>query len=463
MTTYISRAYPKLIFALFVILFGGGFVFTLAVSAQEESAIAAPESVPAIDQFVCSDFYRENSVTLTVTANGDTAATDNPLTFTGEVENTNSYPIVEGEVWVKIYQVENASDTKKRKRTNLVGYFKAVDDVSIKAFSKTPINFSWTPPTSLVSGDYDATYYFVSSDHFYLSGLPYLDSVEGPYSTFKVKGAVDQTVYFDRTSVKLNNVPYDFSAKNPSVYGREEILYIQANLLNPTIEEKTVELNFKTSVWGGEKGLETVIDKQYVVIKPGSMYAVSHMPLNYGGAVTLVEAEVKDGDSVSLFQTLFERRDLQDAMITFASIDEYPLKAEKSRKIFACVEGISNLGILKLDLSLRLFDKNGQEVFSEKKPVSLMAEPSVMMADFMVNKASGDFSLEATLTSGEVVLDKVVLNYACDAINSGKCKGRFVLPDQKYFLGAIVGVAGLLLLIMYFRHRRKHSNHIIAE
>ncbi len=264
MSTIIGRASAKLIFALLVSFLGLFYI----VNAEEgvEEGVSAPEVVapsPASDtsqqanetavtdgRFLCSDQYRRNSIGVNIYTNHSTVVAGTPLSFTGEIENKNSYPITSGEVWVKVYQVENASDATKRKRTNQVAYFKAIDNLTIKAYAKEAVNFSWTPSAGLLGGDYDATYHFLSNDHFYHFGLPYLDEQGGSYTTFKVEGTDQGTVYFDRESIKLNNVPYDFSATTPAQFGDQEIVFVQGALVNPTAEERLVEVTWKTSAWG---------------------------------------------------------------------------------------------------------------------------------------------------------------------------------------------------------------------
>ena len=463
MSTNYSWASLKLFFGL-LILTSVFISFNFSqVLAYEAELIGPPEEITQPEIFLCSQEYKPNSVVVEAKPTNEKLTAGAILHFTGEVENTNIFPITDGQVRIKIYQVSKSANDQKYTRTNLVDSLIAVDHVTLSAFATKPIEFNWQSLPTLASGDYEVAFFFTTNQRFDHFGSPTIEGQDGAKASFTVEGGVNQTVFFNRSSINLNNKKYEFGGVLP-IFEREEIVYIQAELVNPSLEEKTVEINWKTSNWGKvtPEGVP-ITDKQYVTIKPGAKYQVSYMPFHLGGAVTVVEGELKDGNNKSIIQVQFTRANVEDARIVFPAIKDYPLRSNKEVEVFACVEAIGPTLVPNATLDLKVADRKGNELFSTSGSVPAINESFGLLDTFVSGKDSNVFTLKATLRSGDKILDVAVINYDCQVLDPNNCKreGRGLL-ERTLFFAVIVGSAGLLLLLL-LRFYRGRRNHIIAE
>lgn len=466
MSTNHSWAFLRLFFGLLILVSVFISLNFSQVSAYEENkpvpTTEADQLPPAQSEiFLCTEEYKPNSVLVEAKPTNEKLTAGAALHFTGKVENTNTFPITNGQVSVKIYQVTKSDNDQKNTRTNLVDSLIAVDNVTLPALATKPIEFNWQSLPTLAAGDYEVVFFFTTNQRFEHFGSPTIEGQDGSRANFTVEGGANQAVFFNRSSINLNNKKYEFGGELP-IFEREEIVYVQAELVNPSLEEKTVEINWKTSNWGKvtPEGVP-ITDKQYVTLKPGAKYQVSYMPFHLGGAVTLVEGELKDGDSKSILQVQFTRANVEDARIIFPAIKDYPLRLNKEVEVFACVEAVGPTLVPDATLDLKVSDRKGNELFSTSGSVPAINESFGFRDNFISNKDSNAFTLKATLRSGDKILDVAEINYDCQVMDPDNCKreGKS-LPERIPLIAVIVGLAGLLLLLRFYQGRK---NHIIAE
>jgi len=61
------------------------------------------------------------------------------------------------------------------------------ENISIKANSSTPITFDWQIPAYALSGEYQASTYFIVDDSFNMSGLSFTTDIVGGVAKFAVQ------------------------------------------------------------------------------------------------------------------------------------------------------------------------------------------------------------------------------------------------------------------------------------
>src|SRR3989344_4986366 len=135
----------------------------------------------------CFDYYHFGSVQAKLDANAQSTIAGGAVTFSGILENSNPYPVVDGTLYVKIFRYPKGTfDT--RNGPDAVDQFIALDGISIPANGSVPASFSWKIPAYAMSGDYAAAMYYTTEHKFNLLGLTFTDDVTGNTFRFKVSG-----------------------------------------------------------------------------------------------------------------------------------------------------------------------------------------------------------------------------------------------------------------------------------
>ena len=135
----------------------------------------------------CFDYYHFGSVQVDVTPSVASTVSGVPITFTGTIKNANTYPIVDGAVYVKIFR-QRGNGEKDANGPDVVDQFYALEGIDLPAGGSKPVNITWNVPAYAASGNYKVATFFTVSHKFNLLGLPFTDDVVGNTASFKVSG-----------------------------------------------------------------------------------------------------------------------------------------------------------------------------------------------------------------------------------------------------------------------------------
>lgn len=126
----------------------------------------------------CFDYYTFGSVQVDVAPTLEQTIPGTPLTFTGKIRNDNAYPVVDGQVYVKIFKHDGSSEALvKENGLPLVAFFLAKDHLTLKANSEQSLTIDWQVPEALSGGTYTAAYFFTTAHRYNLLGLSFTDDV----------------------------------------------------------------------------------------------------------------------------------------------------------------------------------------------------------------------------------------------------------------------------------------------
>ena len=169
----------------------------------------------------CFDYYHFGSVQVDITPTVGSAVSGTPITFTGMLKNANSYPIVDGEVYVKILR-ERGNGEKDSNGPDVVDQFYALENFNLPAGGSMPVTIPWNIPAYAASGNYKVATFFTVSHKFNLLGLPFTDDVVGNTANFRVSGEQSGVVGFKkkrgdgrRHPIPLRRLPPTRARKRP--------------------------------------------------------------------------------------------------------------------------------------------------------------------------------------------------------------------------------------------------------
>ncbi len=412
---------------------------------------ASPTTLPK-DAVNCFDYYRFGSVEVDVAPVRERADIGTPLAFAGKIKNSNAYPIVDGQVYAKIfYKSEDDAASVQVNGYPLVDFFLVRDGIAVGAESELPISFDWRVPQDAAAGEYEAAMFFTSARRYNLLGLSFTDDVVGNTARFFVDGGPDaKPVAFDKNSVTMNGVAYHFAAPPPR-FARDEAVAIRVSVSNRGAAQKNVAVRWRTFAWDGLLDERMAEEKAEVItLRAGEERGVAYTPPVLNASATYVVAELHDGDAQSMINARFARVGIEEARINFPSINRYPLTRGEQNTIFSCVHSTGLPIVRGYSLTLLLADDRGKAIERYEYAGDITGAMMAVKKDFVPAKTYASFSLTATLRAGDRVVEEVTQRYSCEAIDPEACPSKF--PAALVIIGAVA------LLIAAAYGMRKWNN-----
>jgi hypothetical protein len=373
----------------------------------------------------CFDYYAFGSVQVVATPAQEQTLPGETLTFTGSLVNANPYPVVGGQIYVKIFKLEEQeSDLTHQNGYPLVDFFLAQDNIIIPANGEIPTTFTYNTPAYMAGGEYEAAFYFTTEYRYNLLGLSFTDDVTGNKTTFTVTDGVNTPAVFDKHSVMLNDTPFRFAAFPPR-FTQEEPVTATVEVVNPEAVEKVVEVEWITSRWDAllEKH-EMKRETQGVLLAPLERKTLSYTPPQLATSVTFLQAILTDRDATSMLHIRFVREGTKELRINYPSIMEYPLTAGKEATVFSCLHS-TNLPIISDNtLTLTLKDQVGATIHTYTYEGDVTGAMMGVKDTFVPKRDYTSFTLTAALSHQGELLDEVTITYDCTALGASCASGE---------------------------------------
>ena len=426
-------------------------------------------SLPDTDD--CFNYYRFGSVQVDLSPSLGEAMPGTPLTFFGTIVNENPYPLVDGSVYVKIFKV-GEEDFTQENGYPLVAFFKAKDGMQLKANGQEEVSFDWKVPEGLSGGEYEAAFFFVTSNRFNLLGLSFTDDVTGNKSSFKVVADDDRQVVFDKNSVILNDEPYRFAAFPPHLTIDEPAVFM-AKVTNPSPVEKTISLTWNLYNWDGLREDQLLDSRaETVMFGPGETKTVTYTATRQAGSVSYIVATLKDGEATSIIDPRFVRDNIEEVRLNFPSLYTFPLVAGEENKVFSCLHA-TNVPLVEDNiLTVTLTDEKTGEVIHTYQYEGAVTGDMVGVVDtFVPERSYGKVRLTTVLKKSGELVDTVSQVYDCAKLSPESCvtedaphattnENFFRSPTFVFILFVIlIGFVGFL----WFRERKNVKREDIID
>lgn len=428
----------------FVVFFGISFGFLafaqFPVSTEPQSSVAdntqknklppisfVPIS-PKIEGTVnCFDYYKFGSMQVDVSSTQNTINPGETLKLTGKIINNNSYPIVDGQVYVKVFKNKNYKKNSHNNGPDLIDQFFTKENISIGAGEQKDIEFNWKVPGNAASGEYRLSTYFTVDNKFNLLGLSFTDDITGNIYDFTVKGSSNPTVEFNKNTVKVEDKEYYFAAFTPQV-SKDQDVHVNVDLSNFTGQTSKIPVTWTLYSWDGINPKNVVDEKkESVTLNPKETKNLEYIVKDKNHNVYFLVAKTENGESKSILDIRFLRPNIDQVRINFPSVTSFPLKKDQSNSLFSCVHGTGNATLVKNNkFVLTLLDKNGGTIFTKSYETDITGAMMGLKSDFTPKENYDKFTLKAELFHENKLIDSSLLEYDCKNINPNLC-----LPENE--------------------------------
>lgn len=437
----------------------------------EANALPPGPSLPSLDTantpglVSCFDYYKFGSVQVDMAPYFEESWNGDGILFGGNITNNNPYPVVDGQIYMKVFKVEdNGFEKFMEDGYPLVDFVLMEDNVNLPASSTKAMEFEWRAPADLAKGDYMATFFFTTSYRYNLLGLSFTDDVTGNKSNFTINRDEDyQPVVFDKHSVSLNDKKHRFALPAWS-FAKEEKVVAYATLVNVSDEPRAVDVVWNAYQWDGILASNKKDTKiQRVDVPAKGEVEIAYQTPTLDTAVTFVTVTANEGDATSTLHIRYVRDGIAETRINYPSLFSYPLKAGEEATLFSCVHS-TNLPLVNDNtLTLTLSDDEGNTVHQYTYNGDITGEMMGLKDSFTPKKDLVNLTLNAKLTQAGEVVEDVTIKYKCADIDPELCALEpdevFVTEDNKTTNPTIIIITIVLLLLVlggtYFLTRKK--------
>ncbi len=440
---------------LFLSLFSFPSMANAQTSTLESSgysyspSISVEEKTPLTDHVVdCFEYYTFNSIQTDIISTSTLFYTKDTINFNGFIYNNNPYPVVDGELYIKIFKKNYTG--KNSNGPDVVDQFVAIKDISISANEKIEVSFDWKIPEYMENGNYRIASFFVVDGKFNLLGLNFTDDIVGNTFDFEIIGK-DKIVYFDKNNVKINDKKFYFAAFPPQV-PQEEKAVIKTSVVNDTDVDETVLVITKIYKWDSMNLSNFVRENSSsVFVKANSSSTLNIEVGDTDSSVFFIVEELKYKDSKSILNIRFVRPGVDRLRLNFPAVTDYPIKANSTSTIFSCMHNSGTSPMvygskLKLQVLNRIGSVVGEYIYDGVVSGSMMAVKS----DFYSKKELKDFSIKAQLWQGDKIVDESRLYYSCKKLDPQNC-------GINWLLYLVLGVFLVFVLVLFILKNNKYE------
>ena len=394
----------------------------------------------------CFDYYKFGSVQTDISISTTTVKAGDTILFTGTVRSENDYPIVGGQLYVKINKT--STDSKNLSGFDTIDQFVVIKNISIPTKGHIPVSFSWKVPEYSEGGEYSLVSYFIVDNKFNLLGLSFTDDIVGSMFNFDIISN-NKKVYLDKTNIKINGYdfrtdifPMEISTGTPAI--------IKSTIVNNTDIDETVTIKTKLYEWDAINPDSFIREsKKDIFVKANSTTTYEFIVSEDIVPVYYVEEELNYKDSKSFLNVRFVRSEINKLKLDFQSILSYPINKNSTSTVFACFHNIGSPTI-EGKIILKVLDKKDKVVNEYIYNGDVLTTLIAVKSDFVSKKDLKDFSIEAELWQGNKLVDKSVMKYSCKDIDPENCDNNLIL----YILIVILSVIVLGLLLIKIRNKK---------
>lgn len=414
----------------------------------------------------CYDYYHFQSVQVNMLPDHERYASGDTVTFTGEITNQNTYPIVGGTVFARISKknfdertaVDADGKIDKDKLIAMQGDMKKGNDIideliPVESLTLAPgevnkTHFTWVVPKGVVAGDYRIDYYYVVGEKFELSGLPFTKpDIGSGRADFRIDSFIKDGVFFDR-------------AKTAVTKGDTQTIVTQ-DIKNTSAEPKqatiTYELFLENSL--NEAGKLNTKTESIVIPAKSSKTLVYTIPERNNHEAYYLHITSLVGAQKSVVNTYVASK---GAHLGFTSLTAFPLTQEQEVTLFGCY---TTMPSIDGSISVSVSDKSGNEVGKASYSGSI-GGPMLAVVQKILPKSDYNFlTLKAEVKDAQGnVVDSYENTYDCATITSEACTNLLTQKSQSSkALGFGIVVVALLVLVGWFIVERRREHTVITN
>ncbi len=420
-------------------------IFLLACGLVSPLIVSAEEATEGFLSYC--PHYNSRSVRIDAVPQSSLFSQGTEARFSTIIHNTNTFPVTEGSLLVRIVDASRRIHDEFLVRSN---------EIAIPAQGSQNLDVSWSIPAFTNPGTYTAQFYLLSSGNFFLAGVPFVQGVVGGESKFSVGGVSVPTVYFDPSFVKVGARSHKTN-EDIVLTGKEPVSF--STVIKNTLSTKS-DVLVTWKAFTGESFNEADIvasSIEKISLVPGVDY-VSRFTFTHASSSTYrIVGEVLWRDTKSIIQARAIQSEASSGVFRLLGLSEFPFMKERGAVVHGCIDsffGTNDTTSFPQTLKVSVIDSAGK-VFSEKSYELPLSRTNGFTYAVPYFKKQDRVVLVAELFSKEGgVQDSVRISYDCEKL--GACSAKDASSDTFFNVLALVG--GLLTALLFITFGKKKNS-----
>ena len=453
---------------------------TVAPAFAQGATPATATSTPPVPSLVggetvksplnCFDYYTFGSVSADLQPSLSQTVPGATLTFKGDIVSANSYPILDGTLYVKLFK-RNEKTFASGDGNELVDQFIIKDGISLPAKGTLPVSYDWQVPMNAVGGEYYAAYFFTTAKRYNLMGLSFTDDVVGNQAQFTITNIEDPKVAkISKIDTTLNGRDHHFAAF-PLHFKVGETVTVKTTITNPSDKAKTLPLQWNQYSWDAmNKDNLRFTKTEVVTLAAKETKTVTYEVQPQQESVVYIVATTQDMQAKSILDIRYVRDGIEQTRINFPGVTSFPIKAGEEQTLFACAHSTNQPVVPGNTLTLTLKDKDGKIIHEYRYEGDISGAMGGFGDKFSTDKNINYATITATLERNGVIVEQVTQTYDCSAIDKNSCLPETISVGHTFdwikahliqvlLIIVIILLLGAIGVFLY----KKRKNHIDAS
>lgn len=398
-----------------------------------------------LPQVKCNDYYKFQSVQVSLGSNLDTYVPGDAVVLSGEIINQNSYPVVDGNVFAR---VSRKNQNYIEEGNYIVDEFFIKENVSLKEGEVQALSFKWNIPENITGGNYRIDYFFSVGKKFNLGGLPFSNEVVIGATEFSIDSSQKSFISFDRSKTVVNGEKYRHIGNWP-IFGSEEKVVINQPLLNSFDQEKKIKVTYSLYHWDSLNKNDLKDSKtEEIVIPAKSSKDLEYVIPQMDDAVYYLQIVAESGVEKSIINIRVTSPQ-ENIRLNYPAITKFPINQSDDFTLFSCFHNgssISSEGRVEIILA----DEKGVEVGKFQYQGAITSSMLAEKAELNAKKDYEFLKLSAkTYDKNNNLTDEYEAIYDCKEFNSCKEKSTVGSIGLSSLNGSVKSLVMIFLVIVF--------------
>ncbi len=407
----------------------------------------------------CFDYYKFQSVQVNVGPDKSVYMSGEKVRFSGELTNENSYPIVDGYVFVR---VSRNNSNYRADWHDVVDEFVAPEKITLDARAEKKISFDWSVP-DVASGDYRTDFFFSVGKKYNLGGLPFSNEVTIGSSEFQVVTDSEEAVSLVRSETKVNGQKYAHIGNWPNINTGEKAEIAQP-LKNSFKTEKKVNVTYDLYWWDSLDEKDKITSKNEKISVPaGGTANLSYLVPEMKDSVYMLKITAQAGDQKSIVNVRLTSKQ-EHPRLNYPGLTKFPLQKGGQADLFTCFHNTSSLDT-KGTIKIVLEDAKGNKVDQLDYDGPITGSMMAVKKNLTAPQEYSWLKMIATLSDSQgKTLETYEAVYDCALLDSAECKNALAEQSRKddsakktktLFIGIVALLTVLSLVIIIVKRKRQ--------
>lgn len=395
------------------------------------------ESENELTQTNCTDYYKFQSVQVSLGANLDSYVPGDTIELRGELINQNTYPIVDGNVFAR---VSKKNPNYVTEGNYIIDELILEEKVALKENEVREVNYQWDIPSALAKGDYRIDYFFSVGKKFNLGGLPFSNEVIIGSTEFNIDSDNTEYISFKRDRTTVNNEPYRHIGNWPNIEPGQQVI-INQPIVNTYKDIKELNVAYNLYHWDSLNQADLKDTKiEAITLNPKETKDLVYTIEKMDNAVYYLQIIASSGQDKSIVNIRITSPQ-QNIRLNYPAITKFPISKGDNFTLFSCFHNGSGIDT-KGRVDVKLTDKNDKEIGSFQYQGNITSEMLAEKAEVTAKDDYNYLKLTAkTYDENNNLTDEYEIVYDCNDYNN--CK----IQKQNQLLSPIKDSAKALMII----------------